>query len=267
MQKKSSNTKPCKAAGFANPESNELMSIRRDQSGIALPLTLILLLAMTLVAIATLRTTTLEENMTANSRLRQIAFNAAETALREAETAVLELNTTGGGVRRQFFGNVFIGPKGNPSIPGDTCTGGYCTPARFTGDPDNPPAVLPTSERWEDPALDVWNDNSRHIQFTNLANSDLQLEGVFEPPKYIIEFMGNYDYKEPNLNSPRPVFSGAYVGNCRSDNNNELTPPNNVWPFCAADPAIYRITVRATAGPRARQAVVMLQSHFRSTGG
>jgi len=245
------------------------------QKGIALPLTLILLLAMTLIAVATLRTTTLEENMTANTRLRQIAFYAAETVLREAEIGVGEFvqrargrQALGGdGLRSSIFGAGIIVP--NINAPGDLCEagdfGGYCTPAIHTYSEFGIPR--PEAERWEDDSLDVWNTAGRHIEFQNLVNNDLAGQGVVEAPKYIVEFLGNYDFKELNVSGAiRPRYAGAFTGPCRDNATNRLDPPNNVWPYCPSDSALFRITVRATAGPEARQAEVILQSNYRYTG-
>jgi len=248
-------------ANLKNFDSNYIASA---QAGIALPLTLILLLVMTLIAVATLRTTTLEENMSANNRLRQVAFNAGESALTEAERVVRNLR----GQRRRdlFFGNGIIAPDPAVANKGDTCDDGFCTPAKFT----SPAAAIqpsdpPQNERWNDPRLDVWNTAGRNIVYANYDLSGLADEGVFEPPQYIIEFLGNFDSKSLNVNlasnpTVRPRFSGRFVGNCRDPNTNALESPNDVWPYCASDPGVYRITVRATAGPPARQSVVFMQS-------
>lgn len=234
---------------------------QHKQNGIALPLTLILLFVMTLIAIATLRNTTLEENMSANSRLRQIAFNAGESALAEAERLVRGLE----GQRRRdlFFGNGLVSPDPGVTNLGDTCTNGFCTPAKYT----SPASAAANGERWEDPGLAVWETAGRHIEYSNFLASGLANEGVVTPPRYIIEFLGNYDSKDidPSFSSDptvRPKFSGRYEGNCRDQTSggNELVSPNDVWPFCASDPGVFRITVRATAGPTSRQAVVFLQS-------
>lgn len=55
------------------------------QSGVSLVIVLILLLIMTLLGLAVLRSTLLEERMTANLFDRSLSFQAAEAALREAE--------------------------------------------------------------------------------------------------------------------------------------------------------------------------------------
>lgn len=59
-------------------------SVRR-QSGMALITGLIFLVILTLLAIAAMRTTTLEELMARNTRDRDLAFQSAEAALRAGE--------------------------------------------------------------------------------------------------------------------------------------------------------------------------------------
>ena len=56
--------------------------------GVALIVTLIVLVIVTLLALASLRGTLLQERMSANLYDRELAFQAAETALREAENAI-----------------------------------------------------------------------------------------------------------------------------------------------------------------------------------
>ena len=58
---------------------------RRRQSGVALIVVLILLMVMTLLGLASLRGTLMEERMSANLFDRSLAFQAAESALREAD--------------------------------------------------------------------------------------------------------------------------------------------------------------------------------------
>jgi len=61
------------------------------QKGVALITTLFLLLLMIIIGMAGMRTTTLEEKMSANLRDKTIAFQAAESSLREAETIIESL--------------------------------------------------------------------------------------------------------------------------------------------------------------------------------
>ncbi|MGE0098539.1 MAG: PilX N-terminal domain-containing pilus assembly protein [Hydrogenophaga sp.] len=63
-------------------------ALPRRQAGVALVVALILLVIMTLVGLSALRTVTLEEKMTAQTFDRSLSFQAAEAALREAETLV-----------------------------------------------------------------------------------------------------------------------------------------------------------------------------------
>lgn len=58
----------------------------RTQSGIALIVSLLLLVVITLLGITGMRNTTLEEKMAGNMRDHQLAFHAAESALRDAES-------------------------------------------------------------------------------------------------------------------------------------------------------------------------------------
>ena len=57
----------------------------RRQRGVALSVVLILLVVMTLIGLASLRGTLLEEKMTSNMRDRSLAFESAEAALRQGE--------------------------------------------------------------------------------------------------------------------------------------------------------------------------------------
>ena len=62
--------------------------LRRGQGGTVLVVSLIILLLMTLIGVTAMNTTGLEEKMAANSRDRNFALQAAETALRQAEAAI-----------------------------------------------------------------------------------------------------------------------------------------------------------------------------------
>lgn len=62
--------------------------------GIALPVTLIFLLVMTIIGVSAIRNVTLEEKMAGNLRSQQLAFEAAEQVLRFCETVAQELSTS-----------------------------------------------------------------------------------------------------------------------------------------------------------------------------
>lgn len=227
---------------------------KSNQTGIALPITLILLFVMTLVGVTSLRTSTLQEGMSTNTRLRQVAFNAAETTLREAEYTLVELskNKNELSMRQLFFNGKR--PKEGVIQRGDTCTNGYCIPLKNTTAGISSTA---TKERWLDNNdLDVWNDTDRHqtTSFYDNPLANMKNEGVFEAPKYIVELLGHYALES----------QGRFQTNCTVDPaTQKALSPNDKWPFCMADPAVYRITVRATAGPKSREASAMLQATVR----
>jgi type IV pilus assembly protein PilX len=57
----------------------------KRQSGAVLVVSLIMLLVMTLIGVTAMRSTTMEEKMAGNSRDHAVAFQAAESALRQGE--------------------------------------------------------------------------------------------------------------------------------------------------------------------------------------
>jgi type IV pilus assembly protein PilX len=60
----------------------------KQQSGITLIIGLVMLLLLTIIMLAAMRVTSLEERMAGNLRNQNIAFQAAESALREAEAFI-----------------------------------------------------------------------------------------------------------------------------------------------------------------------------------
>ncbi len=68
----------CSPPGFA-----------RHQSGVSLVIVLVLLVAMSILGIAVLRSSAMQERMSANQRDRSLAFQAAEAGLRYAQDQVL----------------------------------------------------------------------------------------------------------------------------------------------------------------------------------
>ncbi len=65
----------------------------RHQTGVVLVVSLIILLLMTIIGVTALSTTSLEQRMAGNVQDKQLSFQAAETAMRDAE---------------RFIGNNFI---------------------------------------------------------------------------------------------------------------------------------------------------------------
>jgi len=68
---------------------------RRGQVGAALIVSLVFLLVISIIAVAGMRTTRLQERMAGNTRDRNLAFQAAESGIREAETFIEGLASLG----------------------------------------------------------------------------------------------------------------------------------------------------------------------------
>jgi Tfp pilus assembly protein PilX len=66
-------------------KSRNIIGSRRTERGVSLLIVLVLLLVMTLLGLAILRGTMMEERMTANMYERSLAFQSAESALRAGE--------------------------------------------------------------------------------------------------------------------------------------------------------------------------------------
>ncbi len=67
---------------------NSVGTIPKKQSGAVLAIGLIVLLIMTILGVTTMQTSVIEEHMNGNLRDQQVAFQSAESALREAEAFV-----------------------------------------------------------------------------------------------------------------------------------------------------------------------------------
>ena len=91
---------------------------QKHQSGVALIIGLIILLLLTIIMISALKVTALEERMSGNSQNHNVAFQAAESALREAE-AFIESGATA-------FAPLKLSGAPFRSATGDSCVNGLC---------------------------------------------------------------------------------------------------------------------------------------------
>jgi len=71
-----------------------ICSITLQQSGAVLIVSIIMLLLLTLIGASSIQTSSLEEKMAGNLRDRNIAFQAAESAIRDAEQDIRGIGTT-----------------------------------------------------------------------------------------------------------------------------------------------------------------------------
>lgn len=123
------------------------------QRGATLVVVLILLLLMTLLGLASLRSTILEERMTSNLLDRSLAFQVAEAGLREAEATLTPNPTT---------------------IPTSGCdAAGLCA------------RPVPTAvERWLDPAFTAWRTATVSDPTNNTAAPQYIVEEMGEGPNW-----------------------------------------------------------------------------------
>ncbi len=132
---------------------------KRAQRGVALLMVLILLLVMTLLGLASMRGTLMEERMSANLYDRGIGFQAAEAALREAEALI-----AAGGLTFPTSGN---------------CSNGLC-PQRTALDATDVSYWLNSSSGWRNATSNVNVDNDGAGAGTAIATT----------PQFIIEPLG-----------------------------------------------------------------------------
>ena len=145
------------AIGPDGPKSSKLERLQQlsyAQKGIALFISLVLLLVLTIVGVSSVQSTSLEERMARNAHDSVLAFQAAEMALRQAEEW-LETNTP----ETTEFSNGGVG--------------GLWTVAPF--------GVAP---RWQNDA--VWSGQASVQVPVNVDNVDSQ-------PRYLIEFLATID--------------------------------------------------------------------------
>ncbi len=127
----------------------------RRQRGVTLVIALMLLLAITLLGLASMRGSSMQERMSANLYDRAIAFQAAESSLREAE-ALLATGSAGP------FDGTINGLYGKPT-----------------------PTASGFHNRWEDSAV-TWATASG---WWESADADTRAKAA-GTPQYIIEDMG-----------------------------------------------------------------------------
>lgn len=133
------------------------------QKGVVLIMAMVILFAMTLIGITSMNTTSLEERIASNYRDKQVAFQAAEAALRQGERDA----------------NTFTNSAFNTNNYATACGDGLCD----CGDKS-----VGCVTYWIDDVptkTDVaWNISSTHRAYSTT------LSGVTTAAKYIIEFMG-----------------------------------------------------------------------------
>lgn len=168
------------------------------QRGAVLLMSLIILLVMTMLGVASIDSTGLEMKMSSNNRNQQLSFQRAEAGLIEAERFINqtaftdeEISNIGCSTDNCFVttacADVVVNPATGPAVNFTRCTAdcnnGNCAMTTYTDALDRTTCSVNQGAVpvWEDDALDVWNDANKHRR--------VAINGVavnFQP-RYIIE--------------------------------------------------------------------------------
>lgn len=147
------------------------MNIKSNQHGTVLVISLIILLVMTVLGVTSLRSATMEEKMSGNTFDRQLAFQAAEAALRAGERDI-ETNPT--------------------QTLDENCNGGVCTNPREQNVAD-------------------WQEDPTHAVWASAQDVDVVLNGIRTTAKYMIEDMCEFTPPSGATDSRRMFRITAYA--------------------------------------------------------
>lgn len=198
----------------------------RQQQGAALMVGLIMLLLLTLIGVAGMRDTLLQEKMTGNMRDREIALQAAESALRDGEAIAGQPGTP------PVFNN------NNGTYDRNTALGKYAMRRMKSGTPVAEPTFWKKGQVWKWDATD------------SVAYSHA-LPDVASQPRYVIEAM------EPT-STDTSEYTGEKTAVSHVGNTGFGEVADEVAFAAAPD---YRITARGVG--LTEDSAVILQSTFR----
>ncbi|MEX8494419.1 PilX N-terminal domain-containing pilus assembly protein [Sphaerotilus sp.] len=134
---------------------------RRNESGFSLVTVLMMMVVLVSLALAGMNSSLVQERMAGNARDRNIALQAAEAALRDAE-ADIEANLS----------------VASPFV--SACTSGLCLPPSMT-------SSNPTSQPlWQ--TVD-WSASAAKSRAYGSVTGATALPGVSAPPRYIVELL------------------------------------------------------------------------------
>ena len=162
-------------------DEHPLLTLSECERGSVLLVSLVMLLVITVAGLTAVKMATLEEKMSGNYQDQQMAFYAAEAALKEAENFIASNDLV--------LSNFSVG-----------CDDGYC----FSGNDINDIGSCEpgTSEPWLTGT--VWSDSNQHRVTT------VFISGISAQAKYIIEFRC-YIAKEAPGPLPDPANRGDWA--------------------------------------------------------
>lgn len=175
--------------------TNKHFKIAKHQTGVVLVISLIMLLALTLIGVTSSSVTGLETKMAANSKDINLAFQAAEATLRDVEASLqgtkriftrtaTDALQTGIGVAQKGDNkglySVLICPAATAMLNGDKCTLIPVSPPDSTGKSLQP---FYKNVDWSE------SGNTKTAEY-DTSNTSNKLIGLYKRPRYIIEELG-----------------------------------------------------------------------------
>lgn len=151
---------------------------RREQGAVLL-ISLMFLIVLTLLGLSAMKATTLEERMAGNSRDYNIALQAAESALRDAET---DLKGTGVTVGRALTITTFPVNLIGSATPSGCAAGGLCI------------IVNETTQLYKTASVDWSTSGTTSVQYGQYTGAS-SITGVSAQPRYVLELMQFADGK------------------------------------------------------------------------
>jgi type IV pilus assembly protein PilX len=143
-----------------------IQSIKQTQQGVVLIVGLIILMVMSLIGIAGMQSTTMEEKMAGNMRDQSVAFQSAETALR--------------------VGELFLG---SPILPAFSGSNGYYQPAEGA-----------SASVWK--RVD-WSDSSQVVTVSDMTLADTHSNPVYiiEELAQVVDSSGSLEAALPKTST------------------------------------------------------------------
>lgn len=154
---------------------------KRNQKGASLVVGLMLLLVITIMAVAVIQVVLLQERMSRNLRDQTVAFEAAESALREAERQIASNAVAGNPFQFKRFTSACT------AIINTVTYSGLCLPSTTS------------TPRWRSVS---WATNST----TTVAVTDPDPPAGVENPRYIIELISGKPTFDTSLGCSAALF-------------------------------------------------------------
>lgn len=170
------------------------LSSPRNEGGFVLVSAVIFLLVLTILSLSSMSTTILEEKMAGSYRDRQLAFEAAEAALRDGERDVF------GSLRISGDSNFLAGCGDSTAAPSNV---GLCTV-----ETDGTPVWVDFENDTIKKAAWVSGEDENHSVKYGAMTAATELPEVAKQPRYIIEVM-RLPNQQRKLNAPQ-TYKFAY---------------------------------------------------------